>query len=190
MDVKPLCPVPSPATMSLTIRPAGPADVPLILAFIRELAEYEREPNAVVATPELLHHHLFGGERPGGRAAECLIAELDSQAVGFAVFFHNFSTWRGRPGVYLEDLFVRPVHRGKGIGKALLAWLARLAVERGCARLEWAVLNWNEPAINFYRSLGARAMAEWTTWRLSDDALARLAEVNPRAQPPRSQGIS
>ncbi|MBL8747227.1 MAG: GNAT family N-acetyltransferase [Phycisphaerae bacterium] len=159
--------------MAINLRPAAPADLPLILDLIRELAEYEREPDAVDATEALLHTHLFS-ERP---SAECIIAELHSTPQGFALFFHNFSTWRGRPGLYLEDLFVRPQARGKGIGKAMLIHLAQLAVERGCARMEWSVLDWNEPALAFYRTLGAKPMTEWTTWRLTGDALSRLARA-------------
>lgn len=157
--------------MPIHLRPASPHDIPLILSLIRELAEYEREPDAAVATEPLLHQHLFG-EHP---CAECLIAELNGDSQGFALFFHNFSTWRGRPGLYLEDLFVRPAARGSGLGRAMLVHLARLAVSRGCARMEWAVLDWNEPAIGFYRSLGAVPMNGWTTWRLTDDSLIQLA---------------
>lgn len=159
--------------MAIHLRPAAPRDIPLILSLIRELAEYEREPSAAVATEQMLQQHLFG-ERP---YAECIIAELDAAPQGFALFFHNFSTWRGRPGLYLEDLFVRPAARGSGLGRAMLIHLARLAVARGCARMEWAVLDWNEPAIGFYRSLGATPMDGWTTWRLTDDALNRLART-------------
>ena len=154
---------------SLTIRPATPADVPLILTLIRELAEYEREPDGVVATEEQLREHLFGVRQ----YAECVIGEVDGVAQGFALFFHNYSTWRGRPGLYLEDLFVRPPARGAGLGKALFRHLARVAVARGCARMEWAVLDWNEPAIGFYKRMGATALDEWTVWRLTDEALVR-----------------
>lgn len=153
----------------ITIRPAAPTDIPLILELIRDLAAYEREPDAVVATPELLRDHLFG-TRP---YAECVIGEVDGNAQGFALFFHNYSTWRGRPGLYLEDLFVRPASRGVGLGKALFTHLARLAVSRGCARMEWAVLDWNEPAIGFYRGMGAVALDEWTVWRLTGEALSQ-----------------
>ncbi len=154
---------------SLTIRPATPADVPLILTLIRELAEYEREPGAVVATEGQLRDHLFGASP----YAQCVMGEVDGVVQGFALYFHNFSTWRGRPGLYLEDLFVRPPARGAGLGKALFRHLARLAVERGCARMEWAVLDWNEPAIGFYKRMGATALAEWTVWRLTGEALER-----------------
>jgi GNAT superfamily N-acetyltransferase len=157
--------------MTVTIRPAIEPDAATILRFVRELAEYEREPDAVVATEETLAQALFGPDP----AAEALIAEQDGVAVGFALFFHNFSTWTGRRGIYLEDLYVTPDARGSGAGKALLAALAKLAVERGCARFEWAVLDWNEPAIGFYKSLGARPMDEWTVFRLDGDALTRLA---------------
>lgn len=159
-------------TAELLIRPATRADVPLILSLIRELAEYERDPGAAVATPELIERHLFGEGLAGrGRVAECVIGEIGGRPEGFALFFHNFSTWLGRPGLYLEDLFVRPAARGKGLGKALFTHLARIATERGCGRMEWAVLDWNEPAIGFYRSLGAAPMSEWTVFRLAGPAL-------------------
>lgn len=158
-------------TDRLQIRPAEPPDTPLVLEFIRRLAEYERLAHEVVATEEGLRRWLFG-ER---RYAEVLIAEWDGEPAGFALFFHNFSTFLGRPGLYLEDLFVTPERRGHGIGRALLAHLARLAVERGCGRLEWWVLDWNEDAIRFYRSLGATPMDEWTVFRLTGEALDRLA---------------
>ncbi|UIJ46460.1 GNAT family N-acetyltransferase [Sphingomonas cannabina] len=153
------------------IRPAVPADVPTILRLVRELAEYEREPDAVVATEAMLAEALFGN-RP---AAEAVIAEVDGAAAGFALFFHNFSTWTGRRGIYLEDLYVTPEARGLGIGKALLRHIAALAVERGCGRFEWAVLDWNEPAIRFYDACGAESMDEWTVRRVSGDALLALA---------------
>jgi GNAT superfamily N-acetyltransferase len=155
----------------LELRPAAPADVPVILALIRELADYERLAADVVATEDLLREALFGPRV----AAECVIAELAGQAVGFALFFHNFSTFLGRHGLYLEDLFVRPSARGLGVGKALLSHLARIAVERGCGRSEWSVLDWNTPAIGFYRSLGAEPLTEWTVFRLRGEALSRLA---------------
>jgi GNAT superfamily N-acetyltransferase len=155
------------------IREAVEADVSLVVSLVRELAEYERLLQEVRLTEEDLRAALFG-ER---RYAEVLIAE-DGQGgpMGFALFFHSFSTFVGRPGIYLEDLFVRPEHRGAGIGRALLRHLARLAGERGCGRLEWAVLDWNEPAIGFYRGLGARPTSDWTVYRLDGDALERLAE--------------
>ena len=156
--------------MSLSIRPATRADLPLIAALIRELADYEKLAHEVRFDEAVLGDHLFG-PRP---MAEVIIGEVDGVAQGFALFFHNFSTFEGRPGIYLEDLFVRPAARGGGLGKALLAHLARLALERGCARLEWWVLDWNEPAIGFYRKLGARPMDEWTTMRLDGEALAQL----------------
>jgi GNAT superfamily N-acetyltransferase len=156
------------------IRSAVPADIPTILRLVRELAEFEREPDAVVATEAMLAEALFGA-RP---AAEAVIAEVEGEPVGFALFFHNFSTWTGRRGLYLEDLYVTPEARGRGVGKALLRHLAGLAVERGCGRFEWAVLDWNEPAIQFYDSMGAESMDEWTVRRVSGDALARLAERN------------
>ena len=150
------------------IRPANPADVPVILDLIRGLAAYEREPDAVEATVELLTATLFGS----APSAEALVAELDGGVVGVAVFFTNYSTWSGRNGLYLEDLFVTPEARGTGLGKALLVRLAQIAVERGCARVDWSVLDWNTPAIEFYRSLGAVAKDEWTVFRLDGDALA------------------
>lgn len=154
------------------IRPAVPEDVPTIAALIRGLAEYEKLAHEVVFDERQLHEHLFG-ER---RFAEVLIAqEDDGVVVGFALFFHNFSTFLARPGLYLEDLFVWPAHRGRGHGKALLVRLAQLAIERGCGRLEWSVLDWNAPAITFYRSVGARPMDEWTVYRLAGDALTALA---------------
>ena len=153
------------------IRPATRADVPVILAFIRDLAEYERLPHEVVATEAALDETLFG-DRP---AAEVRIATLGGEAVGFALFFHTYSTFLARRGLYLEDLFVRPDARGHGVGRALLAALARLAVERGCGRLEWSVLDWNASAIGFYRALGAAPMDDWTVFRLTGDALARVA---------------
>ncbi|MBO9621464.1 MAG: GNAT family N-acetyltransferase [Sphingomonas sp.] len=156
--------------MTTNIRPSTPADVPLILRLVRELAEYEREPDAVVATEAMLHDALF--ER---RFAEAVIAEKDGEAVGFALFFHNFSTWTGKPGIYLEDLYVTPEARGGGAGKALLRHIAGLALDRGCGRFEWAVLDWNQPAIDFYRAMGAAPMDEWTVQRVTGDALVRLA---------------
>jgi GNAT superfamily N-acetyltransferase len=157
--------------MTLSIRPAARADLPLIAQFIRDLAEYERLAHEVRFDEVVLGQRLFG-PRP---YAEVLIGEIDGIPQGFALFFHNFSTFEGRPGIYLEDLFVRPEARGAGLGKALLGRLAQLAVERDCARLEWAVLDWNEPSIGFYKSLGARPMDEWTVFRLDGDALAGLA---------------
>ena len=156
------------------IRPATSADVPVILELIRALATYERAPNDVVATEKGLNEVLFG-QKP---AAEVLLAFEADAPVGFAVFFHNFSTWLGRPGLYLEDLFVRPEHRGKGYGRALLVYLAKIARERGCGRMEWAVLDWNEPAIEFYRKLGAKPMNEWTVFRLTRDGIAKLADAD------------
>lgn len=156
--------------MTTAIRPATPADLPLIAGLIRALAEYEKLAGEVRFDEAVLDETLFGA-RP---YAEVLIGEIDGAPMGFALFFHNFSTFEGRPGIYLEDLFVAPEARGCGLGKALLAELARLAVERGCARLEWAVLDWNEPSIGFYRSLGARAMDEWTVMRVDGPALGAL----------------
>ena len=155
----------------LTIRAAAPSDVGLILEFVRELAAYERLSHLVTATESVLAEALFG-PHPG---AEVRLAFEGDTPVGFAVFFHNFSTFLGKPGIYLEDLFVRPEARGRGVGERLLAWLARTALERGCARLDWAVLDWNEPSIGFYRRLGAVALDDWTGFRLSGAALAALA---------------
>ena len=155
----------------IVIRAARPEDLPQVLAFIRELAVYEHLEHQVVATEADLAAALFG-PRP---YAEVAIGCLDSEPVGFALFFHNFSTFLGKPGLYLEDLFVRPAARGAGVGKHLLAHLARTALERGCARLDWAVLDWNQPAIGFYQSLGAVALDDWTTFRLTGTALEQLA---------------
>jgi GNAT superfamily N-acetyltransferase len=156
------------------IRPATAADVPTIARLIRALAEYEKLAHVVDFDEARLRQHLFG-PRP---FAEVLLAEDGGQVVGYALFFHNYSTFHGCPTVFLEDLFVEPAHRGKGHGKALLAAVARLAVERGCARLEWTVLKWNEPSIQFYNSLGAAPLDEWTIYRLNGDALAALANRN------------
>ena len=158
--------------MTVRVRPAVPDDVPLVVRFIRGLAEYEKLLHECHATEERVRESLFGA-RPD---AEVVIAEVDGAPAGFALFFHNYSTFLARRGLYLEDLFVLPEHRGAGVGRALLAHLARLAVERGCGRLEWWVLDWNEPAIRFYRSLGAVPMDEWTVFRVTGDALTRLAE--------------
>lgn len=166
---------------AISVRPATLADVPAILGFIRELAEYERAPNEVVATEDGLARDLFG-ERP---CCEAIMGEVMESGLesgrgswggswgvrGFALFFHNYSTWRGHKGLYLEDLYVQPDFRGVGLGRALFAAVARIAVERNCPRLEWNVLDWNEPALKFYRALGAEAMSEWTIHRLSGEAL-------------------
>ena len=157
--------------MTVSIRPATPADLPLIAEFIRDLAAYEKLSHEVRFDEAKLGEKLFG-PRP---YAEVVIGEIDGAPQGFALFFHNFSTFEGRPGIYLEDLFVRPEARGSGLGKALLAHLAKLCVERDCARLEWWVLDWNEDAIRFYRALGAIPMDEWTVFRLTDDALSSFA---------------
>ena len=162
----------------LRIAPATPADVPVILGFIRGLAEYERLPHEVVATEAMVHSSLFS-ERPH---AAVLLAHLGAEAVGFALYFHNYSTFLGRRGVYLEDLFVLPAARGRGVGRALLSELARVARDEGCGRMEWSVLDWNEAAIEFYRSIGARPLSDWTTFRLTGDALGALAS-EPRASP-------
>ncbi|MCL2542377.1 MAG: GNAT family N-acetyltransferase [Nocardioidaceae bacterium] len=152
------------------IRIAGPEDVPDILRLIRELATYEREPDAVATTEADIERWVFGADA----VASVLIAESEGRAVGMALWFRNFSTWTGQPGVYLEDLFVEPEHRGSGLGKALLVALARIAVDRGYRRVEWVVVNWNAPSIAFYDSLGAVPQDEWTSYRLTGDALARL----------------
>jgi GNAT superfamily N-acetyltransferase len=156
----------------MLIRAAEAGDVPTILAFINELAEYERLAHTVVATEESLRETLFGARR----AAEVLIAEFGGQPVGFALFFTNYSTFIGRPGIYLEDLYVRPAARGRGAGKALFLQVATLAAQRQCGRLEWAVLDWNEPSIQFYKSMGAQAMSDWTTYRLTTEGLAELVK--------------
>ena len=152
---------------NLIIREATLEDVPAIFLFIKEIAEYEKLSNEVIATEEVLKESLFG-ER---QYAEVLIAEYNGKPAGQALFFHNFSIFIGRPGIYLEDLYVRPQYRGKGIGKALLVSLIKLAKERNCGRVEWTVLNWNEPAINFYKSMGAVAMDEWTIFRMTEDKI-------------------
>jgi len=157
--------------LSLSIRSATSADISLIGQFIRDLAEYEKLAHEVRFDEAVMAQKLFG-PRP---FAEVLIGEIDGTPQGFALFFHNFSTFEGRPGIYLEDLFVRPDARGSGLGKALLGKLAALAVERDCARLEWSVLDWNTPAIDFYKALGARPMDEWTVYRVDGDALMGLA---------------
>ena len=154
----------------MAIRFAEEADLPVVLRFIRELAEYEKMADQVVATEKLLREWMF--EK---RTAEALIGEADGEAVGFALFFHNFSTFLGRAGIYLEDLYVRPEHRGRGFGGAFLRRLAAIAVERGCGRLEWSCLDWNRPSIDFYRALGAEPMDEWTIYRVAGETLERLA---------------
>ena len=164
----------------LSIRPATANDIPLILEFIRELAEYEREPQAAVATSEdLLRDGFTANVAPKFRV---VIAEWEGKSAGFALFFYNYSTWQGRPGLYLEDLFVRPLFRGKGIGKALLLHLAKIAVKENCGRFQWQVLDWNTPALDFYKSLGADVMKEWLTMRVENDALKRMAELADRDQ--------
>ena len=159
------------------IRAAAPADVPRVLEFIKELAAYERLSHEVVADEGTIRAALFG---PGANAEAIfgeLVGELEVEPIAFAVYFHNFSTFLGRRGLYLEDLFVRPAHRGGGHGKAMLAHLAGLALARGCGRFEWAVLDWNEPAIRFYEALGAKPNADWTVYRLDGAALAALAQA-------------
>jgi GNAT superfamily N-acetyltransferase len=160
---------------SLTLRPATPADISQILAFIRDLATYEREPDAVHATEADLLRDGFGPTK----RFDCLIADLTHASVttpaGFALYFHNYSTWRGHAGIHVEDLYVRPEHRGKGIGKALLTRIAAIAVAEGCTRLQWDVLEWNTPAIGFYQQLGAQMLTEWRTMRVTNEALPALA---------------
>lgn len=157
--------------LAVRIEAATPADVPTLLTLIRELAAFERLLDEVQATEQQLHEGLFGA-RP---SAEVVVARVGTEVVGFALFFHNFSTFLGKPGLYLEDLFVRQQYRGQGCGEALLRYLARLAVERGCGRFEWSVLDWNQRAIDFYKNLGAVPLAEWTIFRVTGDALTRLA---------------
>lgn len=159
---------------NLTIRYAQREDTPLILEFIKELADYEKMLPEVVATEELLEAWIFDKQK-----AEVLFAVLEGEEVGFALFFHNFSTFLGRAGLYLEDLFVKPAYRGKGYGKAILKKLAAIALERDCGRLEWWCLDWNRPSIDFYLSLGAEPMTDWTVYRLTGDTLKNLAESNP-----------
>ncbi len=160
-------------TTNVDLRLAGPEHVSVVLSLIRQLAEYERLAHEVVATEQLLHDRLFGPQAN----AEVVLAWAGEQPIGFALFFHNVSTFIGRRGLYLEDLFVDPAWRGHGVGKRLLVHLAKLAVERGCGRFECAVLDWNEPAIRFYESLGAKPMSDWIIYRLSGDALVQLADV-------------
>lgn len=159
--------------MALTLRPATAADVPLILSFIRALGDYEKLAHEVVATEEQLARTLFPADT--APAAHCVLAFADAEPAGFALYFFNYSTFLARPGLYLEDLFVQPAFRGRGIGKALLLHLAKIANARGCGRMEWSVLDWNQPAIDFYESLGARRMQEWQICRLTGDSLARYA---------------
>jgi GNAT superfamily N-acetyltransferase len=167
--------MPMTASNSLSITAACPADVPLILALISELAEYEKLSHEAIASEVSLQESLFGAKP----AAEAVIARLDGEPAGFALFFHNFSTFLGRRGLYLEDLFVRPDFRGRAIGKSLLIYLAALAVERGCGRFEWQVLDWNKSARDFYERLGAKANPAWINYRLSGEALKRLAALRP-----------
>ena len=167
------------ALPDFALREALANDCGLILSLIRELAEYEKLSHEVVATEEVLRETLFG-EHP---AAEVIFGEFQGQVVGYALFFHNFSTFTGRPGIYLEDIYVKPEMRGRGFGKCLLTYVAKLAVERKCTRMEWSVLDWNEPSIRFYRSLGAAAMNEWTGQRLAGAALDEVAAMFDREGP-------
>jgi GNAT superfamily N-acetyltransferase len=157
-----------------SIREATAADIPLLLRLIKELADYEKLAHEVVATEEGLRRTLFGSRK----VAEAIIGEYQGQPVAFALYFHNFSTFLGKPGLYLEDLYVSPSMRGKGFGRQMLVQLAQIAVERDCGRFEWSVLDWNEPAINFYKNLGARPQDEWTVFRVSGDDLHKLASVS------------
>ena len=162
------------ADVSISIRPATPADVPAILSLIRELAEYEKSLDKVVATTQNLHEDLF--PTSGRPVCEAVMGEVNGVVEGFALFFHNYSTWVGRKGIYLEDLYVRPHARGVGLGKALFQRVVNIAVERGCHRMDWMVLDWNTPAHDFYKRMGAYAMAEWTMWRLEEGALKKAIE--------------
>jgi GNAT superfamily N-acetyltransferase len=170
--------------MTVTIRPCCPDDAETLVNLIHELAVYEHLEQFANATPEAMRTHLFGPRA----AAEAFLAEVDGEPAGFALFFATFSTFRGQPGLYLEDIFVRSEYRGRGIGKALLATVARLAVERGCGRLEWSVLDWNTPAIGFYQSLGARPMDEWTVYRIDDEPLKQLASLATSPTPETTAG--
>jgi GNAT superfamily N-acetyltransferase len=166
------------ASQDISIRAVRESEVDLVLTFIRELAQYERLADQVTATRDDIHAALFG-PRP---CAEAILGCIAGEPCGFALFFHNFSTFLGKPGLYLEDLYVRPGARGRGLGSQMLAWLARLALQRGCGRFEWSVLDWNEPALRVYRGLGARAADDWTLYRVSGEALAQLAaRVTTRA---------
>jgi GNAT superfamily N-acetyltransferase len=158
----------------ILFRSAEPADTPLILELVRSLAEYERLLDSVEATEDNFRQYLFEEKK-----AEVIIAEYDGKSAGFALFFHNFSTFVGKPGIYLEDLFVKPAYRGRGLGKLFLSLLAKIAVERGCGRFEWTCLDWNEPSIQFYKSQGARPLDEWTVYRVSGGALRELGEKFP-----------
>ena len=169
--------MPEQTSSPATLRPARPEDSATIADLIRELATFEKLEHEAVATADDIHRHLFGAHP----TAEVIMADVEGVSVGFALFFQNFSTFRGCPGIYLEDLFVRTEHRGRGIGKSLIAAVARVAVDRGAGRLDWAVLNWNTPAIDFYRSLGAVPMEGWIVNRVADDALLRLAGRAPIA---------
>ena len=159
--------------MQITFRFAQRQDTPLILAFIQELADYEHMLDDVVATEPILNEWLFDQNK-----AEAIFAMVDGAEVGFALFFHNFSTFLGRAGIYLEDLFVQPAYRGQGVGKAIFRELARIALSRGCGRLEWACLNWNQPSVQFYLNLGGQPMDDWTVYRLAGDSLQSLADTS------------
>ena len=158
----------------LIIRTAEEGDVPVLLQFIKKLALYERLSHVVTATEEILRRNLFGEKR----TAEAILAEYQGRVTGFAVYFYNFSTFEGKPGIFIEDLYVDESHRCQGLGLAMFMYIARLAKERGCARLEWSVLDWNEPAIRFYENLGAAPLSDWTTYRLTGEALTRITETH------------
>ncbi len=160
----------SSTNKTLKIRDATKEDVPLILQLIREIAEYEKLSHEVIATEAIVYESLFGKEK----SAEVIIGEYENETVGYALFFHNFSTFLGKKGLYLEDLFVRPQYRGMGFGKKLLLHLVKISKDRNCGRMEWSVLNWNTPAIEFYKSLGAKPMEEWTIYRLDEAAISKL----------------
>ena len=163
------------------LKEAEPVDVPIILSFIRQLGQYERLSHEVVATEEVLRENLFNSRR----VAEVIVGYYHEEPVGFALFFHSFSTFLGRPGIYLEDLYVKPEMRRKGFGQAMLSYVAKVAKERHCGRFEWSVLDWNEPAIEFYRKLGATPMADWTVWRMTGDPLNHLASRSEKSGPGR-----
>ena len=176
----------APARPAVTVRDGREDDVEAVVGLVHELADYERSADQVRVTPEQLHRALFAGAAPdGSRAAYLLVAEEDGETIGFALWFLNFSTWEGVHGIYLEDLYVRPEHRGTGLGKALLTSLAGIAVARGFARVEWSVLDWNTPSIEFYKAQGAAPLDEWTVFRLTDDALTRFAASSRDAGAPR-----
>lgn len=167
----------APVTLNVNLRPATPADVATIFKLIQGLADYEKLSDAVVGSPEALESHLFGSRS----YVEVILADCDEKTVGFALFFHNYSTFLTKPGIYLEDLFVLPEYRHQGIGKTLIQYLAKLAIERNCGRLEWSVLDWNEPAITFYQRIGADVLPDWRICRVAGESLQSLASTNSQA---------